>query len=181
VTALPTSPITDSVRARWLIALLSTVVTVLALLVVYMTPRVPTEGTPSLLANLNAVLNAAAGVCLTLGFVLIRKKRVAAHRACMLVAFGISCLFLVTYLLHHAQVGSVPFRGQGLVRTLYFAILIPHIVLAAAVVPLALLTLYRGLSGRVQLHRKIARITFPVWLFVSLSGVVVYGMLYYAV
>jgi uncharacterized membrane protein YozB (DUF420 family) len=138
-------------------------------------------GEPSLLANINALLNAAAGCALVGGYVQIRRGRRDSHRAFMLVAFGISTLFLVTYLLHHAQVGSVPFRGQGLIRVVYFSILLPHIVLAAAVLPLALLTLYRGLSSRFELHKKIARYTLPVWLFVSVSGVVVYLMLYYAV
>ena len=113
-------------------------------------------------------------MCLLLGYAYIRKKNIAAHRACMLTAFGASSLFLVTYLMHHAQVGSVPFRGQGLVRWVYLSILIPHIVLAAGIVPLALLTLYRGYTGRVASHRKIARYTLPIWLYVSISGVVVY-------
>jgi uncharacterized membrane protein YozB (DUF420 family) len=160
---------------------LSVLVTVAAVLVVYLTPRQPMSGEPSALANLNALLNAAACCALVAGYVQIRRGRREAHRACMLVAFAISTAFLVTYLMHHAQVGSVPFRGQGGIRTLYFAILVPHIVLAAAVLPLALLTLYRGLSSRFVAHKKIARWTLPVWLFVSVSGVVVYWMLYYAV
>lgn len=171
----------DSGAARGVIFGLSLVVTVLAVLVVYVTPRQPPSGEPSLLANLNALLNAAASCALVGGYIQIRRGRRESHRAYMLVAFGISTLFLITYLLHHAQVGSVPFRGQGLIRTVYFSILIPHIVLAAAVLPLALLTLYRGLSARFVLHRRIARWTLPLWLFVSLSGVIVYLMLYYAV
>jgi uncharacterized membrane protein YozB (DUF420 family) len=117
-------------------------------------------------------------VLLLLGFVFIRQKKVAQHRACMLGAFGISTVFLVCYLIHHAQVGSVPFRGTGALRTLYFAILIPHVILAAAVVPMALTTIYRGLRGDVPRHKPLARVTLPVWLFVSLSGVAVYLMLY---
>jgi uncharacterized membrane protein YozB (DUF420 family) len=171
----------DSGVARGVIYALSLVVSVLAVLVVYLTPREPVLGEPSLLANINALLNAAASCALIGGYVQIRRGRRDSHRAFMLTAFGISTLFLVTYLMHHAQVGSVPFRGQGLIRTVYFSILIPHIVLAAAVLPLALFTLYRGLSGRFALHKKIARITLPIWLFVSVSGVVVYLMLYYAV
>lgn len=88
-------------------------------------------------------------------------------------------MFLVTYLIHHAQVGSVPFQGKGAIRVVYFSLLIPHIVLSAAVVPMALLTIYRGWTNRVALHRKIARITLPIWLFVSGSGVAVYFMLYH--
>lgn len=158
---------------------LSLVVVVLALATVMVTPRQVTDGSPSVLANLSAALNALAGGCLSLGYAFVRKKKIALHRACMLVAFGVSCLFLVTYLLHHSQVGSVPFQGQGVVRIVYFSILIPHIVLAAVIVPLALFTLYRGLTGRIERHRKLARVTLPLWLFVSFSGVAVYFMLYH--
>lgn len=96
----------------------------------------------------------------------------------MVAAFAMSSLFLVTYLLHHAQVGSVKFQGQGWVRTLYFGLLIPHVLLAAVIVPLALFTLYRGWTGRIARHRAIARYTLPLWLYVSVSGVLVYWMLY---
>lgn len=131
-----------------------------------------------LLPAVNAVLNCTAALLLLLGFVFIRQKKVALHRACMLAAFAVSSVFLVCYLVHHARVGSVPFRGTGPVRTLYFAILIPHVLLAAAVVPLALTTIYRGLKGDVVKHRPLARVTLPIWLFVSTSGVVIYLMLY---
>jgi len=96
----------------------------------------------------------------------------------MLSAFALSSVFLVTYLVHHAQVGSVKYQGEGVLRALYFALLVPHILLAAVVVPLALLTIYRGWTNRITLHRRIARVTLPVWLFVSVSGVIVYFMLY---
>jgi uncharacterized membrane protein YozB (DUF420 family) len=97
----------------------------------------------------------------------------------MLAAFALSSAFLVSYVLHHARVGSVPFRGVGTLRSLYFAILVPHIVLAGVIVPLALFTLYRGWAGKIAAHRRIARFTLPLWLFVSASGVIVYFMLYY--
>ena len=97
----------------------------------------------------------------------------------MLTAFGLSSAFLVSYVLHHARVGSVPFRGEGMLRAIYFTILLPHIVLAGVIVPLALFTLYRGWVGNIVAHRRIARVTFPLWLFVSASGVTVYFMLYY--
>jgi Predicted membrane protein len=96
----------------------------------------------------------------------------------MLSAFGCSTLFLISYLVYHYQVGSVPFKGQGWIRTVYFAILITHTILAAAVVPLALMTLSRALKERFAAHRRIARWTFPVWLYVSVTGVIVYVMLY---
>jgi putative membrane protein len=98
----------------------------------------------------------------------------------MLGAFAASSLFLVGYLAHHAQVGSVPYSGRGWVRSVFFAVLVPHIVFAAAIVPLALLTLYRGWSRRDDLHRKVARITLPLWMYVSVSGVAVYLMLYHS-
>jgi putative membrane protein len=103
---------------------------------------------------------------------------VDAHRACMLSAFGCSTLFLISYLVYHYQVGSVPFKSQGWIRAVYFTILITHTILAAAVVPLVLMTLSRALKGRFAAHRRIARWTFPVWLYVSVTGVVVYVMLY---
>jgi uncharacterized membrane protein YozB (DUF420 family) len=124
------------------------------------------------------VLNGAAALLLLLGFVFIKQKKIAQHRACMLSAFAVSAVFLVCYLVHHARVGSVPFRGTGVLRALYFAILLPHVLLAAAVVPMALVTIYRGLKGNVVKHRPLARVTLPVWLFVSVSGVAVYLMLY---
>jgi uncharacterized membrane protein YozB (DUF420 family) len=131
-----------------------------------------------LLPAINATLNSISAILLLLGFVFIKRKYVAAHRACMLSALVVSAVFLLCYLVHHAQVGSVPFRGTGLLRSVYFAILIPHVVLAAAVVPLALVTVTRGLKGRIEKHRPLARVTLPIWLFVSVSGVVVYWMLY---
>lgn len=131
------------------------------------------------LATLDAVLNLTAAVLLSLGFLFIRQRRIARHRACMLGAFGVSVGFLVTYIVHHLQVGSVPYRGHGAWRALYFAILIPHVMLAAAVVPLAVTTITRALRGRFVQHKRIARWTLPIWLYVSVSGVLVYLMLYH--
>lgn len=130
------------------------------------------------LPTLNAALNSLAATLLAAGYLMIRQGRVEAHRACMLSAFATSTLFLVSYLVYHAKVGSVPFTGQGAIRVMYFAILISHIVLAAVVLPLALVTLSRGLKGRFESHRRIARWTLPVWLYVSITGVIVYLMLY---
>jgi uncharacterized membrane protein YozB (DUF420 family) len=130
------------------------------------------------LPALNASLNGLAALLLVCGFVFIRRREVPRHRACMIAAFACSVVFLVSYLVYHARVGSVPFQGQGPVRTVYFAILISHTVLAAAVPPLALLTLVRALRARFDRHRAIARVTLPIWLYVSLTGVVVYWMLY---
>lgn len=127
---------------------------------------------------LNASLNGASAVLLTTGRVLIGQKRVRLHRACMITAVVTSSLFLVSYLYYHAHVRSVHFPGEGWVRPVYFTILISHTVLAVAVVPLVLLSLNYGLRGKFERHRRISRWTFPVWLYVSVTGVVVYIMLY---
>ena len=131
------------------------------------------------LPSVNAFLNATAAVLLVWGFLLIRRKRIAQHRRVMISAFCVSCTFLVCYLVYHAQVGSVRFQGKGPIRTVYFAILITHTVLAAAVPVLAIITLRRGLAARFDRHRAIARWTLPIWLYVSVTGVVVYVMLYH--
>jgi uncharacterized membrane protein YozB (DUF420 family) len=132
----------------------------------------------SSLPSLNALLNATSAVLLLTGWRLIRSGRRDAHRRAMIAAFAVSSLFLASYLVYHAQVGSVRFTGSGPVRTVYFALLLSHTVLAAAIVPLVLVTLARGLGGRFDAHRRLARYTFPLWLWVSLSGVAVYWMLY---
>lgn len=131
------------------------------------------------LPTLNAALNGLATILLTLGLLQIKRGNVDVHRRFMLAAFATSCLFLVSYLVYHAQIGSKPFEGTGVWRTIYFAILIPHVVLAAAVPPLALVTLRKGLARDDASHRRIARITLPIWLFVSVTGVLVYLMLYH--
>ena len=130
------------------------------------------------LPAVNATLNGVAGVFLLTGFLLIRSRRIDLHRRFMIGAFVASSLFLVSYLVYHAQVGSVPFMRQGFVRPLYFTILVTHVVLAAAVLPLAIVTLTRGLKGRFSAHRTIARWTLPIWLYVSVTGVLVYVLLY---
>jgi uncharacterized membrane protein YozB (DUF420 family) len=130
------------------------------------------------LPTLNALLNALAALLLVVGWLLIRRRRIEAHRRAMLADFATSALFLASYLVYHFQVGSVRFQGQGAVRTLYFAILLSHTVLAAAVPPLALVTLWRALARRFDRHRRIARWTLPIWLYVSITGVLVYWMLY---
>jgi uncharacterized membrane protein YozB (DUF420 family) len=132
----------------------------------------------SSLPSLNALLNATSAVLLLTGWRLIRSGRRDAHRRTMIAAFAVSSLFLASYLVYHAQVGSVRFTGSGPVRTVYFTLLLSHTVLAAAIVPLVLVTLARGLRERFDAHRRLARYTFPLWLWVSLSGVAVYWMLY---
>jgi uncharacterized membrane protein YozB (DUF420 family) len=131
------------------------------------------------LPAVNATLNGTAAVLLTWGYKLIRAGRRETHRRVMLTAFCVSVAFLISYLVYHAQVGSVPFQGTGLIRILYFTILGTHTVLAATVPFLAIITLRRGLKGRIDAHRRLARWTLPVWLYVSVTGVVVYLMLYW--
>ena len=132
----------------------------------------------TVLPAVNATLNAISTVFLTVGWLFIRQRQVDRHRLCMLGAFTTSALFLTSYVVYHANVGSVPFTGQGVIRVVYFAILITHVVLAAAILPLALITLSRALARRFDRHRKIARWTLPLWLYVSVTGVVIYVMLY---
>jgi uncharacterized membrane protein YozB (DUF420 family) len=130
------------------------------------------------LPTLNAALNTLSAVLLFAGYRFIRAKNRNAHRLCMLSAFASSICFLISYLIYHYHVGSVPFKSQGWVRPIYFTILLTHTILAAAVVPLALITLTRALHERFDAHRRIARWAFPIWLYVSVTGVVVYLMLY---
>src|SRR5215470_14971253 len=139
---------------------------------------IPTMPDLSLFPALNATLNGASALLITTGHGLIRRNNMRLHRACMIAAVATSSLFLASYLYYHAHVGSVRFPGQGWVRLLYFALLISHTVLAAAVVPLVLLALNAGLRGRFEKHRRIARWTFPIWLYVSVTGVIVYIILY---
>ena len=130
------------------------------------------------LPAVNATLNATAAVLLIWGYILIRRRSIAAHRRVMLAAFATSTVFLCCYLIYHYNVGSVRFPRTGIIRTVYLSILATHTALAAAVPPLAIITLSRGLRERFDRHRKIARWTLPVWLYVSVTGVVVYWMLY---
>jgi uncharacterized membrane protein YozB (DUF420 family) len=131
------------------------------------------------LPAINATLNGTAGVLLLIGYVLIKQRRIDAHRRTMIAAFTCSALFLASYVVYHAQAGSKPFPGTGIARTIYFSILVPHVLLAAAVLPMSIVTLRRGLVRNDAAHRRIARITLPLWLFVSITGVLVYVMLYH--
>jgi uncharacterized membrane protein YozB (DUF420 family) len=130
------------------------------------------------LPAVNATLNAIAAVLLAIGWMLIRRGRWRQHRAVMIAAFCTSILFLISYVTYHAHIGSKHFTGQGPIRVVYFTILLTHTVLAVTIVPLALITLSRALSARYDRHRAIARWTLPLWMYVSVTGVVVYLMLY---
>jgi uncharacterized membrane protein YozB (DUF420 family) len=133
----------------------------------------------SMLPAVNAVLNATSAVLIACGVSLIRRRHRQAHRRVMLAAIVTSALFLISYLVYHAHVGSVHFPGQGWSRPAYFAILLSHTLLAAAVVPLVIVTVVRALRGRFARHRQIARWTYPVWMYVSVTGVIIYLMLYH--
>jgi len=130
------------------------------------------------LPHINAILNSCSAALLISGYILIRRKHKRAHRAFMLAAFTASILFLISYLVYHAHAGSVRFQGPGWVRPLYFTVLISHSILAAAVVPLVIMALSFALKEKWDRHRRIARWTFPIWLYVSITGVMVYWMLY---
>ena len=133
----------------------------------------------TILPHVNATLNAVAAVLLLVGYRMIRQRRIDAHRSCMIAALAVSTLFLISYLVYHYQVGSVRFQGTGPVRTVYLTILLTHTVLAAIVPFLAAVTVWRALRQRFDKHARIARWTLPVWLYVSITGVVVYWMLYH--
>jgi uncharacterized membrane protein YozB (DUF420 family) len=133
----------------------------------------------SALPTVNACLNAASGILLLAGYRFIRRRAIPQHRACMIAASSVSLVFLASYITYHAQAGSTPFEKTGWIRPTYFAILISHAVLAAVTLPLAIVTLLRGLRGDLARHRRIARWTFPIWIYVSATGVIVYLMLYH--
>lgn len=130
-------------------------------------------------ATLNATLNAISAILLTAGFIFIVRGKIRAHRACMLSAFGTSAAFLISYVIYHIRVGNVRFLGQGWIRPVYFTLLISHVFLAIVILPLAIITLTRALREQFDRHRRIARWTLPLWLYVSVTGVIVYVMLYH--
>jgi putative membrane protein len=130
-------------------------------------------------AALNATLNGISAVLLVCGYTMIRQRRIQAHRAFMISAFVCSTAFLISYVIYHIRVGNVHFLGQGWIRPVYFTLLISHVLLAAAIVPLALITLSRALREKFDKHKRIARWTLPLWLYVSVTGVIIYVMLYH--
>jgi putative membrane protein len=154
------------------------VVLVVAVLLLGHAPGREGRADVAVLPALNAVLNGASAILLTAGWLSIRRRSIVAHRACMLAAFCVSVLFLLSYVTYHALAGSRPFTGHGWARGVYFPLLISHVVLAAAMVPFVLTTLYRALGGQFARHARLARRTLPVWLYVSVTGVLVYVMLY---
>ena len=131
------------------------------------------------LPTLNATLNGTSAVLLITGFLFIRRKKITAHKTCMILALTLSIIFLTSYIIYHSKVGMTRFTGEGWIRPVYFAILIPHTILAITIVPLAAITVIRALRGQFNKHRRIARWTLPIWLYVSVTGVLVYWMLYH--
>ncbi len=163
---------------RWAIATISLVVNGLVALLI-LRSSVAAGAVDSRLPAVNATLNATSAVLLIAGYRFIRQGKRSAHQACMVTALVVSVLFLVTYVLHHAQAGSVKFAGPDWLKPVYLGILGPHILLAATIVPLALFTLSYAWRGDFARHRRLARWTFPIWLYVSVSGVAVYFLLYH--
>jgi putative membrane protein len=133
----------------------------------------------SILPTVNALLNTTSAVLLILGGIFIWQRKIAAHRTCMLGAVAVSAVFLASYIYYHFNVGSVRFTGQGWARPVYFTILLTHTVLAVAVLPLVLVTVWRALRGSFDKHKRVARWTYPIWMYVSVTGVVIYLMLYH--
>ncbi len=173
--------VTDRI-ALWVIGAVSSLVVVaVAFLLLGHRPPMGTVPDVSTLPVLNALLNATSALLLLAGYLFIRQRKVTAHKTCMLTAFGVSSLFLVSYVIYHYHAGSKPFAGQGWIRGVYYPLLISHLVLAALIVPFALTTIYRAWRGQFSRHRRIARWTLPMWLYVSVTGVIVYWMLYHLV
>lgn len=163
--------------ARWLILTVSFVVFAAVVLLSRVKLEVELGFDEHLFAKMNAVINSIVSVVLVLGLIAVKQKKYALHRKLMISAIILSCLFLVSYICHHLLTGDTKFGGEGAIRYVYFFILITHIILAAVILPFILFTAYRGLTGEWVKHRKLSKITWPVWLYVSITGVVVYLMI----
>ena len=155
------------------------VVVIVAVLLQGRQPQTGVVHGVSALPAVNAALNGTSAVLLTAGYCFIRQRKVTAHKTCMLTAFGVSSLFLVSYVVYHYHAGSKPFGGTGWIRGVYYPLLISHLSLAAVIIPLALTTIYRAWREQFARHKRLARWTLPVWLYVSVTGVIVYWMLYH--
>ena len=175
----PDVRVTDRIALPTIGLVSSLVVIAVAFLLVGRQPLRGAVHALSLLPLLNAYLNGTSALLLTAGYGFIRQRKVTAHKTCMVTAFVVSSSFLVSYVVYHYHAGSKPFGGHGWIRGVYYPLLLSHLVLAALIVPLALTTLYRAWRGQFARHRRIARWTLPVWLYVSVTGVLVYWMLYH--
>ena len=177
-TLAPASHSPSSTRAAVAaILVISAAATLFLFWLIYIHPAAASSAQYAFLPALNAVFNGCAAVCLLIGYTFIRAHRIRAHRAAMLTAFAFSTLFLVTYILHHALHGDVRYPLHAAYRSLYLPLLASHIILATVALPMVLTTFFFSLSGRIPQHRKIARFTFPIWLYVSVTGVLTYAML----
>jgi putative membrane protein len=159
------------------ILVISAAASLFILWLIYIHPAAAASGQYAFLPALNALLNGLSATALLIGYTFIRARRIKAHRAAMITAFGFSTLFLVSYILHHALHGDVRYPAHAALRSLYLPLLASHIVLAVVALPLVLVTFFFSLTGRFRQHRKVARWTFPLWLYVSITGVVTYIML----
>ena len=175
----PDERMNDRVALSMIGLVSSGVVLAVGFLLVGRQPPMGAVGAVSVLPLVNACLNGASALLLTAGYGFIRQRKVTAHKTCMMTAFGVSSCFLVSYVAYHYHAGSKPFGGHGWIRAVYYPLLLSHLVLATLIVPLALTTLYRAWRGQFAQHRRIARWTLPVWLYVSVTGVLVYWMLYH--
>jgi putative membrane protein len=177
-TLAPASHSPSSTRAAVAaILVISAAATLFLFWLIYVHPAAASSTQYAFLPALNAVFNGCAAVCLLIGYTFIRAHRIRAHRAAMLTAFGFSTLFLITYILHHALHGDVRYPLHAAYRSVYLPLLASHIILATVALPMVLTTFFFSLSGRIPQHRKIARWTFPIWLYVSITGVLTYAML----
>jgi putative membrane protein len=174
VTAAPQSSTRSAIAA---ILGISAAATLFLLWLIYVHPAGSTSDQYAFLPALNAVLNGLSAIALLIGFTFITSRKIKAHRAAMITAFGFSTLFLVSYIMHHALHGDVRFPVHAALRSVYLPLLASHIILATVALPMILVTFFFSLSGRIPQHRKIARWTFPLWLYVSITGVVTYVML----
>ena len=159
------------------ILVISAAASLFILWLIYIHPAAAASGQYAFLPALNALLNGLSATALLIGYTFIRARRIKAHRAAMITAFGFSTLFLVSYILHHALHGDVRYPAHAALRSLYLPLLASHVVLAVVALPLVLVTFFFSLTGRFRQHRKVARWTFPLWLYVSITGVVTYIML----
>ena len=159
------------------ILVISAAATLFLFWLIYIHPAAAASTDYAFLPALNALLNGLSATALLIGYTFIRAHRIKAHRASMMTAFGFSTLFLVSYILHHALHGDVRYPVHAALRSVYLPLLASHIVLAIMALPLVLVTFFFSLSGRIRQHRKVARWTFPLWLYVSVTGVITYVML----
>jgi len=171
---LPASMKKNDQAAYWIIGVVSVAVFSLVVLTSRVTVHVDLGFNPHIFASINAVLNSIVTLLLIIGLVLVKQKKYLAHKQTMLMAITLSVCFLLSYVAHHLFAGETKFGGQGAIKYFYYAVLIPHIVLAGIIMPFVLFTAYKGLTGEYATHKKLVRYTYPLWLYVAITGVLVY-------